>query len=394
MKQGPAAATVLWVFLKLGLSSFGGPIAHLGYFRREFVDRRGWITGPDYTSLVAMCQFLPGPASSQVGFCIGIKRAGWLGGLAAFTGFTTPSFIVMVIAAHWINTFQTVPMAAGVLHGLQLAAVAVVAQAVWIMASTMCPDTPRRGLAILSAALFFQVPGAFGQILVLLIGAGMGRLALEPPRKTEAPLKSLSPIGERRAGTACLLAFTVLLLMAFDSAGNGVFDLFAAFFRAGALVFGGGHVVLPTLRDAVVTPGWVSPQLFLAGYGAAQAMPGPLFTVAAFLGLVATAGPGGVAGAAVATIGIFAPGLLLAAGTMPFWKLIQRDRNVETMMQGVNAAVVGLLGAAFINLLTISAGQSFFDGPIVLAALAMLTWGKTRPIIVVLFCAVAGAVVK
>jgi chromate transporter len=391
MNQGPAL--VLWVFLKLGLSSFGGPLAHLGYFRREFVEKRYWISAEDYGAILSMCQFLPGPASSQVGFCIGLRRAGWLGGLAAFTGFTLPSFILMVAAAYWINTFQTVPMAAGALHGLQLAAMAVVAQAVWIMVGNFCPDTPRRGLAILSAAIMVQVPGTFGQLLVLGIGAAIGRIVLEPSPPAAKPAK-LSPLSHRRAGTACLAAFVVLLAFAFIAPGDGPLGLFAGFFRAGALVFGGGHVVLPTLRDAVVAPGWVSPQLFLAGYGAAQAMPGPLFTVAAFLGTVATAGPGGVPGAAIATLAIFLPGLLLAGGVLPFWQILHAQPNAETMMKGVNAAVVGLLGAAFINLLSLTANQSFLDGPIILAALALLTYGKSRPILVVLFCAVAGAVVK
>jgi chromate transporter len=394
MNQGPAAGLVLWTFLKLGLSSFGGPLAHLGYFRREFVEKRHWVTAEDYTSILAMCQFMPGPASSQVGFCIGLRRAGWLGGLAAFTGFTLPSFILMVALAYWINTFETVPMAAGALHGLQLAAMAVVAQAVWIMARSLCPDTPRRGLAILAAAIMVQVPGTYGQILVLLIGAAIGRIALEPAPASAAKPAALSPIGQRRAGTAALAAFIVLMVLTILAPGSGILGLFAAFFRAGALVFGGGHVVLPTLRDAIVAPGWVSPQLFLAGYGAAQAMPGPLFTVAAYLGTVATAGPGGLAGAAIATIGIFMPGLLLAGGFLPFWQILQHQPAADTMMKGVNAAVVGLLGAAFINLLSLTANQSFLDGPIILAALALLTLGKARPILVVLFCAVAGAFIK
>ncbi|HUW80223.1 MAG TPA: chromate efflux transporter [Acidocella sp.] len=392
MKQEGSVAEVLRAFLILGVSSFGGPIAHLGYFRREFVEKRGWLTADEYAGVLALCQFLPGPASSQTGYCIGLKRAGWQGGLAAWMGFTLPSALLMLALAHWVNMFQTVPMARGMLHGLQLAAVAVVAQAVWVMARSLCPDTPRRVLALLAAAVLGLLPDTGGQILVLLIGAVAGRLALEAPPEAipvQAPVNRLP----HRSALACLAVFLVLLVLAFLAPVSGPVALFGAFYRAGALVFGGGHVVLPLLRDAVVVPGWVSPQMFLAGYGAAQAVPGPLFTVAAFLGALATGGPGGMLGAVIAILAIFLPGLLLVTGTLPYWQVLRNRSGIATMMMGVNAVVVGLLGAAFINLLTLSTMRSIWDIPIALVALLLLTWGRARPILVVMFCAAAGAFV-
>jgi len=392
MRPPGTAAEVLRAFLMLGFTSFGGPVAHIGYFQREFVDRRQWLQAGDFASLLAMCQFLPGPASSQLGFCLGLRRAGWLGGLAAWVGFTLPSAVRMLAIAHWIGLFQSFPLTRGVIHGLQLAAVAVVAQAVWVMARSLCPDTPRRALALLSAAMLVAVPNTGGQVLILLIGAVIGGLALEAPKQAVAEPVRLAALSQRRAGTACLAVFLVLLVFSFVGPEGGGMAVFTAFYRAGALVFGGGHVVLPTLRDAVVVPGWVAPPVFLAGYGAAQAMPGPLFTVAAFLGTVSSVGPGGVVGGVIALAGIFLPGLLVAGGVLPYWRILERRADAAAVLMGVNAAVVGLLGAAFITLLSLTAGQNFWDGPIILAALALLTWGGVRPALVVLFCAVAGAV--
>ena len=393
MRRLSAAAEVLGAFLKLGLGAFGGPVAHLGYFRREFVEKRGWLSGEEYAGIVAMCQFLPGPASSQTGFCIGLKHAGWLGGLAAFIGFTLPSVLLMIAAAHWFAHFQNVPMARGALQGLEIAAVAVVAHAVWNMVRSQCPDTPRQALALLAAAILILLPNTGGQILVLLLGALIGRLTLETastPRAT--PMPALSPLHHRRAGTACLAVFLALLALAFLVPHSGALALFGAFYRSGALVFGGGHVVLPMLRDAVVVPGWVNAPTFMAGYGAAQAVPGPLFTVAAFLGSVSSVGPGGAWGAAIAIAAIFLPGLLLAASVTPFWDILRNQRGAEAMIKGVNAAVVGLLGAAFVSLLSINAVQNVWHGPIMLGALALLTWGRARPILVVTFCAAAGTI--
>ncbi len=386
-----SALEVLGAFLALGVTSFGGPVAHFGYFRREFVEKRAWLSEHDYSGLLALCQFLPGPASSQTGFCIGLKRAGWRGGMAAWVGFTLPSALLMLALAHWMAMFQNMAMARGALHGLQLAAVAVVAQAVCVMARNLCPDTPRRALALLAAAILVLQPGTAGQVAVLLIGAVIGRLALEQ----EQPAMADRPAGvmalqTHRAALLCMLAFMTLLMLALLAPKSGGLALFGAFYRAGALVFGGGHVVLPLLRDAVVAPGWVSPQWFLAGYGAAQAVPGPLFTVAAFLGAMASGGPGGMLGGAIAIMAIFLPGLLIVAATLPYWEILRRRRGLAAAMMGVNAAVVGLLGVALINLLTLSTAQNFWDLPIAAAALLLLTVGRARPLLVVVFCAAAG----
>ncbi|HQT47289.1 MAG TPA: chromate efflux transporter, partial [Acidocella sp.] len=372
-----------------------GPIAHLGYFRREFVEKRAWLSAHDYANLLALCQFLPGPASSQTGFCIGLQRAGWRGGIAAWLGFTLPSALLMYGVARWAGVFDSSPMAQGILHGLQLAAMAVVAQAVWVMAKGLCPDTPRRALALLSAALLTLMPNTGGQIFVLVVGAAIGLLALGGiPQAANGPQPSAvtAPAPPHRRALTAMAAFLALLVLAFVVPSTGALGLFGAFYRAGALVFGGGHVVLPLLRDAVVVPGWISPQLFLAGYGAAQAVPGPLFTVAAFLGALAASGPQGALGAAIAVIGIFLPGLLLAGGALPYWRSLQSRPGVGAMLMGINAAVVGLLGAAFINLLTLSTLQSAWDLPIALSALALLGPGRARPILVVLFCAATGAI--
>jgi chromate transporter len=398
MNRARAAIEVLWTFLKLGVSSFGGPVAHLGYFRHEFVEKRGWISMEDYGALLSLCQFLPGPASSQTGFCIGLKRAGLAGGVAAWVGFTLPSALAMAAIAHYVGLFQSSAMARGVLHGLQLAAVAVVAQAVWLMARSLCPDTPRRALALLATAVLGLMPNTGGQLLVLVIGALTGWATLDDSalarhretrrlaREWPDPRREIKLHGP---ALLCLALFAVLLLAAFLMPASGPWALAGAFYRSGALVFGGGHVVLPLLRDAVVVPGWVSPQLFLSGYGAAQAMPGPLFTVASFLGEIA----GGNAGAAIATVAIFLPGLLIVAGALPYWQQLQERRVIAAMVKGLNAAVVGLLGAAFINLLTLSTISSPWDLPIALGALLLLTAGEARPILVVAFCAAAGAVV-
>ncbi|NNM56875.1 chromate efflux transporter, partial [Acidocella sp.] len=312
----------------------------------------------------------------------------------AWVGFTLPSAALMLALAYWMNMFQSMPMARGALHGLQLAAVAVVAQALYVMARSLCPDTPRRALALLAAAILGLQPGTSGQILVLVIGAVIGGLALEQEGTVGAATRGAGlSMRAHRAAVACMLVFLLLLLLAFLVPQHGALALFGAFYQTGALVFGGGHVVLPLLRDSVVMPGWISPQWFLAGYGAAQAVPGPLFTVAAFLGALASGGPGGIWGAAIATLAIFLPGLLIVAATLPYWEVLRHRRGLATAMMGVNAAVVGLLGAAFINLLTLSTVHSPWDLPIAGAALLLLVVGRARPLLVVIFCAAAGAAI-
>lgn len=382
----PPAIEVFLVFLRLGLTSFGGPVAHLGYFRRALVEKRGWLTAPDYASLVALCQVLPGPASSQTGFGIGLLRAGWRGGLAAWAGFTLPSAALMFALAMSAAALNASPAGAGLLHGLQLAAIAVVAQAVYAMAQNLCPDMPRRLAAAISVLLLFLLPGSAGQLLVILLGAVAGRFILAPPPIPEPPSAPNLPI----PGAIVALALFVILfvLSLFQATGN--LALFNAFYRSGALVFGGGHVVLPLLRDAVVRPGWVSAPLFLAGYGAAQAMPGPLFTFAAYLGALSSIGPAGLPGALIALIGIFLPGLLLTAGILPFWHGLRRHAGIAAALNGINAAVIGLLAFALIALLSNGAIRNPIDILIVVLALAALTIGKAHPLFVVAACAAAG----
>ena len=351
-----------------------------------------WVTEEEYANLLALCQFLPGPASSQVGFCLGLQRAGWLGGLAAWCGFTLPSALLMFLAGHWAAALQSHPVARGALHGLQIAAVAVVAQAVWLMTRSLCPDLPRRIAALLATGIALALPGTSGQVLVLIFGALFGLTVLPAP-----PATSHAPAAKKIWRTDFALIVTIflaLLVVAFLAPKTGWLALFAAFYRAGALVFGGGHVVLPLLKDAVVTPGWISPSFFLAGYGAAQALPGPLFTVAAFFGTIASVGPKGVLGAAIATIAIFLPGLLLAAACLPYWQAIRQHPRLATGLNGVNAAVVGLLVVALVDLLRLHTIFAPRDPVLLTTALLLLTLLRTPPILVVLICAVGGAVFR
>src|SRR5580693_470415 len=308
---------VLLVFLRLGVTCFGGPIAHIGYFRDEFVVRRRWLEDQAYADLVGLCQFLPGPASSQVGFSIGLMRAGFRGGLAAWAGFTLPSAILLLLFAYGAGRLAG-PLGTGLLHGLKLVAVAIVAQAVWGMARSLCPDRERASIATVAAVIVLVSTSSVAQIGAIALG-GVAGLWLCRDGAPVAPGHMAIPVS-RSAGLAALTLFFVLLggLPILRSLGlaQGV-AVFEAFYRSGALVFGGGHVVLPLLRDAFVGPGWVSDDAFLAGYGAAQAVPGPLFTFAAYLGTVINTSPHGIAGAALGLVGIFLPGILVLLGTLP-----------------------------------------------------------------------------
>ncbi len=383
---------VLLIFLKLGLSCFGGPIAHIGYFRDEFVVRRKWIDEHAYADLVALCQFLPGPASSQVGFSIGLMRAGYLGALAAWTGFTLPSAAALVLFAYGAGALSG-PIGAGLLHGLKLTAVAIVAQAVWGMARTLCPDRERASIAAAAALIILFSTSSVAQIAAIALGGVAG---LRLCRNGEAPVSShvAMPVS-RRAGLAALTAFFVLLagLPALRAVtGSSGIALFEAFYRSGALVFGGGHVVLPLLREAFVAPGWLSDDAFLAGYGAAQAVPGPLFTFAAYLGTVVTPEPHGLAGAALGLLGIFLPGVLILLGTLPFWDSFRKRSSAQAMMRGVNAAVVGLLGAALYSPVWTSSVKAPGDFGIALVGFVLLTVWRAPPLVVVAFSAIAGIV--
>ena len=386
---------VFWAFLKLGLTSFGGPIAHLGYFRDELVVRRRWIDEAGYADLVAMCQFLPGPASSQVGFSLGILRGnGLLGGLAAWLAFTTPSALILLAFALGAASF-TGPVASGLLHGLKLVAVAVVAQAVWGMARSLTPDRPRAAIALAAVVIVVFFSGSVGQIAAIAIGAVAGLALCRSETAAPAAGRLSFPIS-RRSGVVALAIFATLLVASPVLVGathHQGLALFDAFFRSGAFVFGGGHVVLPLLQAEVVAPAWVSNETFLAGYGLVQAVPGPLFTFAAYLGAVMGPTPNGLAGAAIALVAIFLPGLLLVFGLLPFWDSLRPRPMVQAGMRGANAAVVGILGAALYSPVWTSAVLSQRDFAVALAGFLLLAVWKLPPWSVVAMCAIAGAAV-
>jgi len=384
------ALEVLLAFSKLGVSSFGGPIAHIGYFREEFVVRRRWLDEHAYADLVGLCQFLPGPASSQVGFSLGLMRAGYLGGLAAWTGFTLPSAIALVLFAHGASALQG-SLGTGLLHGLKLVAVAIVAQAVWGMARTLCPDRERATIAMVATLVILISASSGAQILAIALGgvAGLWLCRAAP----QAPTGHVSVPVSRPVGLAALAIF-LLLLVALPvwrnlGASQGL-ALFEAFYRSGALVFGGGHVVLPLLREAVVAPGWVSDDVFLAGYGAAQAVPGPLFTFAAYLGAVVTPPPHGSVGAALSLVAIFLPGLLVLVGTLPFWDAFRRRVSAQAIMRGVSAAVVGLLGAALYHPVWTSSVETPADLGLALVGFVLLNVWRAPPLLVVVIGALGG----
>jgi chromate transporter len=384
---------VLGVFLKLGLTCFGGPIAHIGYFRDEFVVRRKWLDEHAYADLVGLCQFLPGPASSQVGFSIGLMRAGYPGALAAWTGFTLPSAVLLILFAYGAGTLQG-PVGQGLLHGLKLTAVAIVAQAVWGMARTLCPDRERASIAAAGALIILFSSSPVAQIAAIALGGLAGPWlcrtdAAVPSGHVDVPVS-------RGAGIAFLTCFFALLAglpLLRSLTGSSGLALLDAFYRSGALVFGGGHVVLPLLREAFVAPGWVSDDAFLAGYGAAQAVPGPLFTFAAYLGTVVAPAPHGLPGAALGLAGIFLPGMLIFLGTLPFWDSFRKRPGAQAVMRGVNAAVVGLLGAALYNPVWTSSVHSPRDFGIALVGFVLLVAWRAPPLVVVLFSAVAGMLV-
>ena len=382
---------MLRAFLRLGLTSFGGPIAHLGYFREEFVARRKWVSDASFVDLVALSQFLPGPASSQVGFALGLSRAGWVGGLAAWTGFTLPSAVLLFLFASGARLLST-PWATGMLHGLKLVAVAIVAQAVWGMARTLCPDRQRATIGLLGAAVVSAGFTSLNQVLAIGLGGVAGLLFC---RRDQAQAPGTVTVRiSRAAGTALLALFAVLLVGLQIGARiwpRSPLALLDAFYRSGALVFGGGHVVLPLLRGAVVVPGWVSDDAFLAGYGAAQAVPGPLFTFSAYLGAAAMPSRS-LLGAAVALVGLFLPGMLVLAGTLPFWDIFRRTVWAQAAMMGINASVVGLLGAALYDPVFTTAVHGHVDFVVALACFVLLASWKVPPLVVVALGAVAGLV--
>ncbi|MBX3030362.1 MAG: chromate efflux transporter [Chloroflexi bacterium] len=377
---------VFLVSLRLGLTSFGGPAAHVGYFRREYVEQRRWVTADDFGELTAITHALPGPASSQLGIAIGTQRAGVTGGIAAWVGFTLPSAAILTMLA--LVTVDADLAGSGWVRGLVIAAIAVVAQAVIAMARTLTPDLPRGLLAIAALVLVLAWPGTLTPLVVIGGGALLGAWVV--PVMPASPAGRLRSPVSRRFAMGCLVLFAALLVglpLSVDIVDGGSLDLFDRMFRTGALVFGGGHVVLPLLDTAVVEPGWVSETSFMAGYGAAQAMPGPLFGIAAYLGAVASVGPGGAAGALIALVGIFLPSFLLVWGVLPFWDTVRRSVLARRVAAGISAAVVGLLAAALVDLVRGDAITGPADAILAVVATGLVVSGRVPPIGVVALCA-------
>lgn len=382
---------VLGVATRLGVTSFGGPVAHLGYFRDEYVRRRKWLDEDAYADLVALCQFLPGPTSSQVGIAIGILRAGLPGAVAAWLGFTLPSALALVAFAFGLERLGVTD--AGWLHGLKIAAVAVVANAVWGMARSLAPDRQRATVALLSAVVVLAWPGAPGQVLVIALAGLIGwRLLAGAPGETRA---SLPTTIRRRTAIASLVVFFTLLgalPLLRQMVSSQALVVFDSFFRVGSLVFGGGHVVLPLLQAEVVSPGWVTGEAFVAGYGAAQAVPGPLFTFAAYLGAVMHERPHGIAGAALALVAIFLPTFLMVVGALPFLGALRTRAGFQAALRGINAAVVGLLLAALYHPVWTSAIKAPADLALALVTFALLALWSVPAWLVVVIAALGGAV--
>ncbi len=388
---------VFRVFLGLGLTSFGGPIAHLGYFQTAIVQRRRWLSDVEYADIVALCQVLPGPASSQVGLMIGLQRAGIAGAIAAWVGFTLPSALLMTIFALGLNLFDNT-VGEGIIHGLKVVAVTVVALAVWGMARTLWSDRLRVTVGLVAAIVVLLWPTAIGQVLVLVAAAVAGIALLSrglPGSSSTAPLGAAAtttgPIG-RPLAIACLALFAGLLVglpLVSTIADTQLVDLFDGFYRSGSLVFGGGHVVLPLLESEVVPNGWVTPDEFTAGYGLAQAIPGPLFTFAAYLGAVTD----GIVGAIVVLVAIFLPSFLLVFGVVPFWEAVRRRPVMLAALAGVNAAVVGILLAALYDPIWTSAIGQPEDLALAIGAVGALAWWKVPPWLVVLVAAAVGILI-
>lgn len=388
-----AALEVLWVALRLGLTSFGGPIAHLGYFREEYVVQRRWLDETSYADVVALCQFLPGPASSQVGIAVGYIRAGMAGGLAAWIGFTLPSALALVLFAYGVEELDVIDT--GWLHGLKLVAVAVVAQAVWGMGRSLALDRDRATIVIVAAVAALAWQSAIMQVLIILVSGFVGWKILKVDAVPSSK-DSLSAFIPKWMGIVALVVFFVILAglpLARQLESSQTLAIFDSFFRSGSLVFGGGHVVLPLLQSEVVGPGWMTNAEFVAGYGATQAVPGPLFTFSAYLGAVISPGPQGIVGGGLALVAIFLPSFLLITGVLPFWDLLRKRDVFRRALNGVNAAVVGLLLAALYNPVWTSAVETPEDFALAISALGLLMFWKTPPWMVVSLAAGGGAAI-
>jgi chromate transporter len=390
----PRPAQVLFAFLRLGCTSFGGPIAHLGYFRAEFVERRGWLTESTYAELIALAQSMPGPASSQVGFAIGLLRAGWLGGLAAWIGFTLPSAALMLAFAFGYGHPQG-RTGAATLHGLQLVAVAVVAQAIVRMQRTLAPDMLRLSIAAIGAAIALFASPAYATVVAIAAGALTGLLLMRPMKEPARDQPSFAPPISRPATAVAAILFVILLAAALRLSASRTLAaaVLASLYRTGALVFGGGHVVLPLLDAAIVQRGWLAQSSFLAGYGAAQAVPGPLFSIAAYVGAAVHPNPHPLLLGACALVALFLPGLLLMAAVLPFWSALRRRPLIVSLLRGVNASVVGVLAAALYRPLWTATIRTTTDFLIALAAFVLLIRFKVQPWIVVLGVSLASILV-
>jgi chromate transporter len=385
---------ILWVSTRLGFTCFGGPIAHLGYFHEEYVKQRKWIDEQSYADLVALCQFLPGPASSKLGIAIGIIRAGIPGGVLAWLGFTLPSALALIAFAYGVSTIGGAA-GAGWLHGLKVVAVAVVALAVWGMARMLCPDRERATVAIVTAVVASAWPTAWGQILPIIVAGLIGWRLFPPPERPPSALHIRAPISQGVGIISWVLFFGLLIGLPFvrqidSSQALAVFD---SFFRVGSLVFGGGHVVLPLLQAEVVGPGWVTNESFVAGYGAAQAVPGPLFTFAAYLGWVMRPPLNGWAGASLALVAIFLPAFLMTIGSLPFWDRVRTRSRYQAALRGINAAVVGLLLGALYHPVWTAAIHTPIDFALGLLAFGLLAFWKWPPWLVVVLTALGAEVI-
>ncbi len=388
-----SALQVLSIFTRLGFASFGGPVAHLGYFREEFVERSKWFDEQTYADIVALCQFLPGPASSQVGIAIGLTRAGIRGALGAWLGFTLPSAIILILFAYGVSAWGDIADS-GWLNGLKIVAVAVVAQALWGMATNLCPDRERASIAVAAAILVLAWPIVGMQVGVIVLGGLIGWLFLA--RSELGTITALRVPISRTFAIGSIVVFLLLLgglPLARLVVDSYTFDLVDSFYRTGSLVFGGGHVVLPLIQSEVVPTGWVHPDDFVAGYGAAQAVPGPLFTFAAYLGAVSTMSPAGWIGGTIALVAIFVPSFLLVFGALPFWDQLRTRVGFQTALKGINAAVVGLLLAALYDPVFTSAILRPLDFALALVAFALLAFWKLPPWLVVILTAAGGAII-
>lgn len=384
-----SAAEVFVAFLKLGLTSFGGPIAHIGYYRQAFVENRRWLSEEQFSQLLVLCQFLPGPASSQMGFSLGLMRAGWLGGIAAFIAFTLPSALLLFAFAQWLP-YLSDTVGQAMIHGLKLVALVVVAQAVWQMAAKLTPDWIRRAIALLAIAFLLFVAHPLAQIAVVILSALLGLLLCREPSPQS---NSITVNYGFKLAWSLLILFVVLLLgLPLLANENSLLAVVDAFYHAGALVFGGGHVVLPLLEHSVVEPGWVAADEYLAGYGAAQAVPGPVFSVAAYLGAMLPGDNGGLLGASLALLAIFLPGFLLVSAMLPLWQSLQNYPLASSTIAGVNAGVVGLLAAALYDPIWVSVVHQFSDILIAVIGLLMLQLWRISALWIVLWCVSASIV--